>query len=80
MLVRLSCSTRNKANSRSAGKPLRELDVDINFDAAALGRAFHKPARRGGKADFVQQRRMQQVRSGADFVERLFGQRVDILA
>ena len=42
-------------------------DVGGQVDAAAFGEAFGVPASGGGQADFVEQRRMEQMRDGAGF-------------
>ena len=54
------------------GKPPEfggKLEVHIN--PAALGESFHEPAQRRFQSGLVEQRRMEQVRHGAEFLRQL---------
>src|SRR5580693_3722574 len=51
-----------------------QIEVDPN--TAAFGKSFEIEAQGGGKANFIQQRRMKQVRNGAELF-REFGDDVD---
>ena len=52
-------------------------NVGDDFDAAALGEAFGVPAGCGRDADFIEQRRMQQMRDGARFRDGVRQQLID---
>ena len=47
---------------------------ELNFDLAAFRKSLDVPVQSRAQADFVQQRRMQQVRNGADFSADLLHQ------
>src|SRR3954451_19840552 len=46
-------------------------DLQCSLDIAALGKAIHKPLKCGRKPDFIEQRRMQKMRDGANFIADL---------
>jgi len=54
-------------------------DIGVNFNAAALGEALQKPSGGGGDASLVEQGRMQEIRGGADFLQGLVGESVEII-
>ena len=63
-----------------SGRPLHgRRDIALDFDSAAAGESFDKPARGGSDAGFIQQRRVQKIRSGANFLQSSIDQTVQII-
>src|SRR5450432_2634397 len=47
------------------------IQLQADFNAAALLKSFREPADRGNQAHFIEKRRVQQIRNGSEFVRYL---------
>ena len=63
-----------------SGRALHSFrDIAIDLNSAAAGKSLDKPTSGGSDAGFIEQGRMQQVRGGANFLQGLIGQCIQII-
>jgi hypothetical protein len=63
-----------------SGRALHSFrDIAIDLNPAAAGKSLDKPTSGGSDAGFIEQRRMQEVRCGANFLQGLIGERIQII-
>src|ERR1700722_14985324 len=54
--------------------PETGFDAEFHFDTTAFGESGGKGSKRGTKAGFVQQERMEKVRNGTNLLDHFFGE------